>query len=409
MANHSNFWFETCPTKHRPSTGLVRNVDVLIIGGGVAGMSLLYNLLAAGVTNVYLVEESTVGSHASGRSSGQLMLRGAKLFHEYGNRVGGQYLRFISDNNRRFVRGLRSVSFDTELRESGGLRLAINDDELEKLTKESEFIAKHVGLECPILSKKEVADMIPDSGFVGGMFVPIEATFNPYKIVNGLRESIEKKGSRVLTDCRVDSVTRDNKGLAVSIHHKGVIRAKHVVYCTNAYTPELLPELHGGMIPVRGQMIATDYLDSTTAQVVPAMSMSCNDCHEYFRMYNGRLLVGGMRHAVRGQQMGIINDGEISPGVFDRLRNFATEALPFLHNVKFTHTWSGIMCFTTDQLPVIGLIPGRENEYVLGGFNGYGFGQAIGGSMIIRDLIKNGKTTMSINKLFSPGRFTSDV
>lgn len=405
MANHNNYWFGTCPTRARVASGLVRNADVLIIGGGIAGMSLLYNLINAGVTNTYLVEESTVASHASGRSSGQLMLRGSKLFHELGDTVGAEYLEFIGENNRRFTKGLRAAGFDTDLRDTGGLRLAVTEDELEKLSRESEFVLKHRNIHCPILSKSEVHGILPHTGFAGGMFVPVEAIFNPYKVVNGLRELVEKKGPRVLTDCQVTSIVEDDKGLAVSIRHKGVIRAKQVVYCLNAYTSELLPELAEVMTPYRGQMIATDHLEDSVAQLLPAMSMTCNDCHEYFRIHGGRLLVGGMRHAVRGQQMGLINDGEISPGIFDKLRGFVTGALPFIQNIKFTHTWSGIMCATPDGLPLIGALPGRQNQYILGGFNGHGFSHALHGSMIIKDLINTGSSTHPGVQLFDPGRF----
>lgn len=400
MASQKNYWFSTCPTRHTVSSGIVRNAEVLIIGGGIAGITLLYQLLQAGITDVYLVEESTVGFHASGRSSGQLMLRGLKLFHEMEN--GKEYLEFIGENNRKFLNGLRNVSFDTDLRESGGLRLASNEKELERLEKESDFIREHRDINCPILSKKEVDSILNGSSFAGGMFVPVESTFNPYKVVNGLRELIEKKGARVLTGCQVTNIEEDDKGLAVSIRHKGTIRAKQIVYCTNAYTPEIVPELAEIMTPYRGQMIATDLLQSEAGQIFPAMSMSSNDCSEYFRMHRGYLLVGGKRKAIRGQQKQIIDDGEVSPGVYDKLRSYITKSLPILSDVKFTHTWSGIMCETPDGLPLIGKLPNRDNQFILAGFNGYGYSQALQGSILLRNAITNNDP---INKMFDPARF----
>lgn len=404
MANHQNYWFSTSPTKTVISSGLVRNADVLIIGGGIAGITLLYQLLNAGVTNTYLVEQSSVGFHASGRSSGQLMFRGAKLFSEMPEEDAIEYIKCISENNRRFLHGLRNVEFDTDLRDTGGLRLASSEEELQKLKNESAFILKHAGIECPILSREEILGILPQSNFLGGMFVPTEATFNPYKVVNGLRELIEQKGSRVLTDVQVTQVVSNNDGsFSVSIRHRGVIKAKKIVYCINSYSSDLLPELTPTMIGFRGQMIATDNLPDTIAQILPAMSMSCNDCNEYFRVHNNRLLVGGMRHSVRGQQVGIINDGEVSPAVYDKLRSFVNESLPFLNEVKFMYTWSGIMCSTPDGLPLIGTL--RDNEYILGGFNGYGFGHVLYGSMIIKDIIIKGVSNQIGVRLFDPKRF----
>lgn len=402
MAQHSNYWFGTCPTRQKVTAGLVRNVDVLIIGGGIAGMSMLYQLATAGVSNTYLVEESSVGFHASGRSSGQLMFRGDKLFSQTAG--GEEYLRFVFENNKRFVNGLRTASFDTDRRESGGLRLAIDEDELLLLKQEAEFIRKHVGLNCPIMSSDDIQTLLPDTGFVGGMFVPNEVTFNPYKVVNGLREMIERKGQRVLTGCQVTDVTKRDNGFDVSIRHKGIIRAKRLVYCTGAYTAELLPELADKMVSYRGQMVATDILPDAILQTLPQLSMSCHDCHEYWRLHGGRLLVGGMRHAVRGNQVGISNDGEVSPAVLDRLRGFVDVALPMTKDVKFTYTWSGIMCATPDHLPLVGALPDRPNEFILGGFNGYGYSHALQGGLIVKELMTKGISEQPGVDLFDPRR-----
>jgi glycine/D-amino acid oxidase-like deaminating enzyme len=301
------------------------------------------------------------------------------------------------------------ATFDTDLRESGGLRLAATDEELDKLEIESNFIEDTVDITCPILSKKEVQSILPKTGFAGGMYIPTEATFNPYKIVNGLREWIERKSSRILTDCQVTRVEDDGKGFAVSILHKGTIKAKKIVYCTNAYIPELIPELKDDITPFRGQIVVTDHLDDSISQLLPSMSMSCNNGSEYFRTYGGRLLVGGMRHAVRGQQVGIVNDGEVSPAIYDRLRGFVSGALPFIQNAKFTHTWSGIMCTTSDRLPLIGPRNDKLNEFILGGFNGYGFSHALYGSMIIKNFIESGFSIYTGAEIFDPRRFQNDL
>mgnify|MGYP001566581361 CR=1 FL=1 len=259
MAQHGCYWLSTCPTRYLITSGIVRNVDVLIIGGGITGISLLFHLISAGLTNTYLVEESTIGFHASGRGSGQLLLRGGKLFSQMQEDDGKEYLEFVGDNNRRFLHGLRNVSFDTDLRDCGGLRLASNTEELFVLSRESNFIKQHRGIDCPVLLKEDVDRIMPSSPFIGGMFVPTESTFNPYKVVNGIHEMSEQKGSRVLTGCQVTRVEKIDGGFAVSIRHKGTIKAKKVVYCTNSYAPELLPELANVMQSFRGQMIATDF------------------------------------------------------------------------------------------------------------------------------------------------------
>lgn len=403
MVKHSCLWFDTCPTKRDITSGVIKNVDTLIIGGGLAGICLLHNLVNSGMINTYLVEESSIGFHGSGRGMGQLMLRGTKLFHEMPD--GEEYLSFVGDNNRRFLNGLRALSFDHDLRETGGLRLAINDEEMAKLEKESEFISRVRAIDCPILSSNQLALLTPSNKFVGGMFTPNEAMYNPYKVVNGLRETVEKSGSRVFTNTQVESVVaNDDGGLTVSIRHRGIIRSKQVVYCTGAYTSRLLPEFTDVLIPFREQMIATDYLENDVVQTLPTMSVSCNNNQERFRQYSGRFVMGGMRQAVRGHQEGILYDGEISPAVYDKLRAFSIESFPILKSSKFSHVWSGVFCQTPDGKPLIGQVPNKPNQYMLTGFGCHDSSYAIVGSMMIKDFLKN-KDSVPYHQLLNPGRF----
>jgi len=404
MVKHANLWFESCPTKRELTSGLIKNVDTLIIGGGLAGVSLLYNLVNSGMVNTYLVEENSVGFHGSGRGMGQLMLRGSKLFHEMPD--GEEYLNFVSDNNCRFLKGLRALSFDHDLRETGGLRLAMNDQEMALLERESWFIQEVRGIDCPILSRRQLDLLVPAKHFIGGMFVPNEASYNPYKVVNGLRDTVEKNGSRVFTNTQVESVLANDDGsLTVLIRHRGTIRAKQVVYCLGGYTSRLLPEFADVLVPFREQVVATDYLENDAVQTLPTMSISCNNGQERFRQYASRFLMGGMRQSVRGQQEGLVYDGEISSAVYEKLRVFAIESFPVLKHSKFSHVWSGVFCGTKDDKPLIGPVPNRPNQYMMTGFGCYDSSNAILGSMLIKDYIKHKDSAGPGHQILHPGRF----
>jgi len=406
MVKQSNYWFDTHSTRIKPASGVVKNADVLIIGGGIAGITLLYHLINAGLTNTYLVEEASVGYHASGRSSGHLTLRGQPLFSELPEEQAVPYAKFIHQGLIRMTKGLRESSFDSELNECGGLRLATTLDEFSLLEQEAKFIGDHLNIDCPILGRKAVAELTRSSHFFGGMFVPHECAFNPYKVVNGVADLISRRGHRILSNCQVESVVPTNgDSLAVSIRHKGTIRAKRVVYCTNAYTHSLLPDTQDCLQPFRGQIAITDSLDKEVIDALPPMALSCNNGSEYFRLCNGRLLVGGMRHSIRGQQEGILYDGEISRSVYDRLRDFVMNVLPALKGTKFTHTWTGIMCSTPDGLPLLGPVPDKPNQFMMCGFNGYGFSHALMSSLVLKDYLVNGSSHIVGTDLFSPQRF----
>lgn len=406
MSRNYNLWFETYPGNKDISTSVVKNVDILIIGGGLAGISLLYYLINSGMISTYLIEENTIGFHASGRSHGQLLLRGSKLFSDLPEKTGTDYFNFIRENNKRFLNGLRNMPFDTDLKDSGGLRLASSEEELVKLEKESKFIAEHGKIDCPIINKKELSSMIYSDKFFGGMFVPNEITFNPYKVVNGLKELVEKSGSHIFTNTQAESIVRnEDNTFTVSIRHRGVIKTKQIVYCTGAYINSLVPKLSKIVTPFRSQMISTEALSPELLQNLPTMSITCNNASEHIRLYGSRLLIGGMRHAVRGQQENIIYDGEISPSIYEKLRLFTTEVFPSLASTKFTHTWSSILAGTQDGFPLIGPIPQCPNEFVMSGMDSFGFSHIILGSELIKNYLNNKPQVHAAAKLFSLERF----
>lgn len=404
MVRHGSLWFETCPTRRDITAGLIKNVDTLIIGGGLAGISLLYYLVNSGMLNTYLVEEDSVGFHASGRGIGQLMFRGTHLFHEMPD--GEEYLTFVAENNRRFLNGLRNFTFDHDLCDTGSVHLASNADELGRLEKEASFIYKIRGIDCPILTGSNLDLIIPSKKFIGGMFVPNEANYNPYKVVNGVRETVEKGSTRVLTNTQVESVvTNDDDSLTVLIRNRGIIRAKQIVYCTGAYTSRLLPEFENILIPFREQVIASEPLDKDKLKAIPVMNITANNCSERMRLYQSRLLVSGMRHAVRGQQEGVIYDGEMSPAVYDKLRTFTTDTFSFLKGIKFSHVWSSVFCSTPDGKPVIGPIPSKPNQYIFAGFGCFDSSNVIFGSLIIKDHLKHKDSIIPGSRILNPSRF----
>lgn len=402
LAQHNNYWFDTYTPKNRISSGLIKSADAIVIGGGIAGLSTASALVAGGMKNVYIVEESDVAYRASGRSSGQMMLRGSMSFTDCNKKLGWkateEYIKFVHLNNRLVKRAFDHQEQETDFQYTGGLRLAMDLKELHDIEDEVELIRKaDISTQPEMLSRKHVKSLMGSGRFVGGTFISHEAILNPYRMANMIANQL---GNVIFTNSSVESVERVDDKLLVSIKDKGVIKSSFVVYCTNAYTPRLLPELAENLTSLRGQMISTTALPESS---LPNMSISCDYGHQYFRLHNKKLLLGGMRHEVRGQQANITADGEFSQAVYSKLRSFLSETFPEIE-CKIESTWTGTMCATSDNLPLIGPVPGRPGEFINAGFNGYGYSQVFLGGMIIKDYIKNNKTSIVGASLFNPDR-----
>lgn len=380
-----NYWLDSCAVS---DVQPLRNVDVVIIGGGIAGILVLYHLIHSGTTNVVLLEEDEIGLHATGRGGGQLLLKGGTPFSKANN---PDYLKFVINNNRILKKYIRAHAEKLDLVESGGLHIASTPEQMELLKQEASYINQNSNIECQILDYNDIKTVIPSDKFLGGIFIPTECLFNPFKLMAYLCDSIYKSGNYFICGAPVEAVTKSGDFLTVSVKNKGTIRTKTVVYCTNSYSCQLLPELTNFLTPFRGQMLASEPLAKEIINYFPITSMTFNDYSESVRFHNNRILVGGMRRSVKGHQENILYDREVSPTVSDRLRNFVSSSFSSLTGAKFTHVWSGIMAQTFDGMPFIGIRPNCLNEYMLLGFNGYGFSQALGGARVISEMIKGKK------------------
>ena len=178
--------------------------DVVVIGGGVAGVSSAWHLSRLGLS-VVLLESGRIASRASGRNDGQVLLG----LGEHLNRLVGQLgmetalelWRFLDDNHNALSTTLRSEGIDCDFVQEGGLRLASSASELEEL-RESSAIMRREGIEHRLLDAAEVARELPLSrGFFGALFLAREAIFDPAAFVEGLADRARAKGARLREDC----------------------------------------------------------------------------------------------------------------------------------------------------------------------------------------------------------------
>jgi glycine/D-amino acid oxidase-like deaminating enzyme len=195
-------------------------------------------------------------------------------------------------------------------------------------------------------------------------------------------------------------VTRDGDGWVVSAGG-GAVRADAVVVACDGLIPRLLPELHGIVYPVRGQVAATAPLASQPL----AMPTHSQHGFMYYRPTpDGRVVIGGGR--LEHLDAEYTGRERITPAVQAELDRFLAGPLG-LAEVEVTHRWAGIMGFSADLLPLAGELPGRPGLHVAGGYSGVGnvLGQLCG--RLVADLIATGSHPLA--DVHDPGRFAPGV
>lgn len=393
------------PNEDQP---LPEKADIVVVGGGIAGVCTALHLAKGGARAVVL-EEGALAGRASGRNDGQMLLG----LGEHYNRIQGQWgaegartlWHFIHDNNHALKTEIKDHAIACELLEGGGYRLAETEHEWEELEEAAALLRKE-NLPHRLHDAKATRDMLPAVGFHGMLELPGEAVVHPVRLVFGLAGVAHQHGARFYQHHGVRGI----EGSAGDFHvhtERGSVRTAIVVHCTSTLARELDPSgfLDRQVFPFRGQILATDPLPEEIVGRFGPQAMSSHFCYEYFRVHGRRFVVGGMRWSVKGEEQGTLDDSRINPEVSDNLLGYVRKHFPILTPHDFPHSWTGIMAGTKDGLPLLGALPGQPGAFALLGFNGYGLSFAYLGGEVLSQQILGGRASHEAAPMFAPRRF----
>jgi glycine/D-amino acid oxidase-like deaminating enzyme len=384
--------------------------DVVVLGGGVAGVSAAL-ALARGGADVVLLEAGRIASRASGRNDGQLLLGLGEHYNRIVGQFGRERARTLWDFIERNQSALRAEFADDPdrcgLAVAGGLRLAETPHEATELDDAAALLAED-GIPHERIDADGIARVLPESvGFHGALRLPGEAVVQPARMVRALAARARETGARIHEDCPAIDVSGAAGSLVVRLADGRTIGTTAVVHCTSTLARQLDPTgfLAAQVFPFRGQIIATDPLPTALAERFPSAAMSSNFCYEYVRMHDARFVLGGMRWSVPGEQLGLVDDSTFDPRISAHLEEYARRHFPCLAGAAFPHVWTGIMAGTSDGLPLCGAIPGQSGVFALLGFNGYGLSFAFEAGRNVASLVLDGRAEHPAAAMLAPRRF----
>ena len=322
------FWARPDPL---PQGAMPDRVEVLVVGGGITGVSLLRRLAELGV-RAALVERTRLAHGASGRNAGFLLEGTAANYAEairlHGRELAAAIWDYTAENHRRLA---ESLGGRAGYRRGGSRTLAASAEEARRLEESAELMN---------------ADGRPVDYVDEAILNPRDGELTPTAAVAALA-----------ADCPPGSIYENTPLLDLEAPP---IAAAEVVLATNAFTAQLLPAIP--IVPVRAQMLATAPAERGVADR-PTYS---DHGYRYWRQLpSGEVLVGGYRDRAVEEEVGY--GLETTRRVQDHLeRHLADLGV----SARVTHRWAGTMGFTPDSLPLVGrLAPGLS---ICAGYTGHG-------------------------------------
>jgi glycine oxidase len=367
--------------------------DVVIIGGGVIGLSVARALALRGVGRVMLIERASLGAEASSAAAGMLAPQAeadcADEFFDLACRSRNMYAGFAAILQEE-------TGIDVELDTTGTLYLALTEHDQNEIDHRYDW-QKRAGLAVEKLSAEEARELEPciSASISAALKFPFDVQVENRRLISALAAANQKLGVHLITGTTVESlrITRSRtEGVETS---RGFVSTSQVVVAGGAWTSYIgglnkaLPNLR--IEPVRGQMICCEAIPTIARHVIYSP-----------RGYivprrDGRLLAGSTT-----EQAGFDRRVTVS-GVHSILAH-ALEISPEVSRLPLIGTWAGLRPQADDNLPVLGPCAEIKGLFCATGHYRNGILLApITGELIAGSIVDN--VISPLLTAFSPNRF----
>lgn len=314
----------------------MHKTDVIIVGGGLVGMSIAYGLALLG-RQVSVLDEGDDAIRAARGNFGLLWVQGKG----YGMSPYAQWTRDSVALWPRFAAALQAdTGVDIHLRQAGGFQLCLSDAEMAEEAARLGWLREALDGDYPyeLLDPVQLRNRLPGIGpdVVGGCFSPMDGHVNPLKLLRSLYAACQARGVKVINGHRVEAIEPDASGFRLRAGDQ-CWSARQVVLAAGLGNQRL-----GGQVgldvpvqPNRGQILVTErlkpFLDYPTT---------------YVRQTDEGTVQLGDSHESAG-----FDDGTGSQ-VMAAIARRAVQCFPLLGDVRLVRAWGALRVMSADGFPI---------------------------------------------------------
>ncbi len=327
-------------------------MNVLVIGGGVIGLSIARELRLSGVTQITVLDKSAAGSEASWAAAGMLAPNAEAeraddlyKFCETSNEIYPEFVRELSDE----------TGIDIDYRKCGTIEVALTENDAERLSAKFER-QKLQGFNVEALNDRDTLRLEPSlsPNVVSGIHYPDDGYVDNRQLVEALRVYLRKNGVEFIENRAAESLSLDGDRIAGAIAGGQALNADLTILATGAWSSLIKighRTLPFNVKPIKGQMIsfADPALALRKVIIAPGAYLTPRA--------NGRILVGATVEDVAF-------DKAIGEAAIENLSEAAKRILPILESHQVSDSWCGFRPFAEDGLPIIGEVDGYEDLLV---------------------------------------------
>lgn len=360
--------------------------DIVVIGGGLLGVSTALHLSESNVDTI-LLEKNRIGSAASGRNGGQLTPGLARweaesIIENFSYDEACRLWLFTSVESMDLIKSIgERYALELDMHR-GHLTAAIHPGHLSALTQGADA-RKHLGDESvSILGPYEIKEHVKSDLYSGGALDAIGGQVHPLALARGMAYGFIKNGGSIYENAEVLHIDETPKGVLVRTAQGTVLAKKGVILAVHHATFKLLSDINS-TIPFYSYVGVTHPIEGGHKSLLPSL-YPIYDTQlqiDYFRpVRKERILFGGQGTGMRWNQ--------------EKVNEYLTGRLKavFSHrdDIKFDFVWSGTTDLTLNGAVDCRKIGETTPIYAVHGWSGHGIAQTVRiGKAIRDDILKN--------------------
>ncbi len=400
----NNTWYDdTVYSEFKGKHDLINDLkcDVLIVGGGLAGLSLLYNLKKNNVDAV-LIEEKQIGSGASGRNGGFCLSGWAQdydVLMKYLSQEEVITLEKIAASGVQWMKKkCLSKGYEHTNLQSGVLKCFLSNN-VEKVKRDVFTQNQLFSQNEEFIDKEKLYKYVRSDKYTCGILRKDSFQFHPLNFMKALAKDCVTLGSSIFENCKFINYHRNNGKIDSIINNENRvlnIQSEKIVFATGGYGGKEIKDLKNYWLPIKTFIGVTEPMGDELQDILkkPLGFSDNRRAGNYYRVLPGNRLSWG-----RGiSAVGSFNPLSLKKAISKEISYF----FPELKNIEIDYVWTGNMAYASHYMPYVGATRiGNEdkNVFTIMGFGGHGMNTAPGAAKVLADfMLGEGNTYEVFNK-----------
>ncbi len=379
------------PVPARPPLTYDLDVDVCVIGAGLAGLTTAREIARRG-WSVAVLESRRIAWSASGRNDGFVLPGFAAPMEQVVSRVGFEHAKALwalSEMGLRYVANTIAEARLPGVAPIAGWLKASKVDDGDQVLDDAQVYGEEFGTEIELWPTERVRDVLKTNHYFHALHLPRAFHIHPLNYALGLAELAEAAGARIFEDSPALAI--DAEGVRKRIATpSGRVRAGHIVLACSVHLGSLAPRIASTLLPIWSYTITSAPLGPRLAAAISYRGgvTDTDLANNHYRVVgNDRLLWSGHTTTWEADPRRYVR----------RLQADIAAVYPQLGEVEVEHVWSGVLGNALHRMPQIGEVSG--GLWLASGFGGHGINTTAMAGNILAQAIVEGDDTW---RLFAP-------